>query len=80
MMKKMEKDIDQMNYEEALFELTSITARLEEGSLPLEEMLKLYEHGQKLANRCNLLLDNAELKIKTLSGGVISADEPEMQE
>jgi len=79
-MKKPDKDIDQMTYEEALQELTSITDKLEESNLPLEEMLILYEQGQKLANRCNLLLDNAELKIKTLSGGNISSDNPETQE
>lgn len=79
-MKKMDNDIDQMNYEDALEALTSITARLEESNLPLEEMLKLYEQGQKLANRCNLLLDNAELKIKTLSGGNSTADNSESKE
>lgn len=79
-MKQAEKNIEQMTYEEALGELAQITAQLEESNLPLEEMLQRYEQGQKLANRCNQLLDEAELKIKDLSSGGVSTVEPLLEE
>jgi exodeoxyribonuclease VII small subunit len=59
--------IEEMDYEKALSELESITANLEAGKLSLEESMRLFERGQALASRCNHLLDQAELKIKSIS-------------
>jgi exodeoxyribonuclease VII small subunit len=39
---------------------------LESSDLPLEEGLTLFERGQALAARCNVLLAEAELKLKQL--------------
>jgi len=58
--------IEEMDYEKALSELESITANLESGKLSLEESMRLFERGQALASRCNQLLDEAELKIKSI--------------
>lgn len=63
------QEIEKLNYETALAELEAITGRLESEQLPLEQMLELYTRGQQLAGRCNQLLDEAELKVKTLNGG-----------
>lgn len=60
--------IETMTYETALAELEEITRRLEENPPALEETLDLYERGQLLARRCTELLDQAELKIRQLSG------------
>ncbi len=65
-MTKTTPSIQEMSYEKALSELEMITASLETGKLSLEESMRLYERGQALADRCNQLLDEAELKIKTL--------------
>lgn len=62
-------DIEKMSYEESLTRLKDITNRLESEQLPLEQMLDLYSQGQILVNRCNQLLDEAELKVKTLNAG-----------
>ena len=59
--------IEDLSFEQAFVELESIVQQLEAGQLPLEESLALFERGQSLAARCGLLLDNAELKVKTLS-------------
>ena len=37
------------NFEEALRKLEAIVAQMEEGDLPLEESLKAFEEGVKLA-------------------------------
>jgi exodeoxyribonuclease VII small subunit len=68
-MKKSAGDISQLDYEQALRELEQVTSQLETEQLPLEKMLELYARGQSLANRCNQLLDEAELKVKTLQPG-----------
>jgi exodeoxyribonuclease VII small subunit len=52
---------------EALYRrLEETVARLEEGGLTLEESLALYEEGMKLAQGCQELLQQAELKITKL--------------
>ena len=54
-------------YEEAFKRLEEITALLEKGGLPLEKTLELFSEGTALLNECSKCLDEAELKIKTLS-------------
>ena len=65
-MKSPPKDISELDYESALAQLEEITSRLESEQLPLEHMLELYTRGQELADRCNQLLDEAELKVRTI--------------
>ncbi|MEX0784615.1 MAG: exodeoxyribonuclease VII small subunit [Dehalococcoidia bacterium] len=40
--------------------------KLEQGNLPLEESLKLYEEGAALVDRLRTILEGAELRVKTL--------------
>lgn len=44
--------------------LQQIVEKLEAGSLPLEESLKLYEEGVKLTAFCDKELKGAKLKIR----------------
>lgn len=60
MAKKKEK------FEEALQKLEAIVAKMEEGDLPLEESLKAFEEGVKLAKFCTSKLDEAERKVEKL--------------
>ena len=55
------------SFETAFDELTEVVQQLEEGGLTLEEMISLYERGQKLANHCQAQLDQAELRITQLT-------------
>ena len=57
----------EQTYEQAMQRLEAITASLEDGSLPLEQSLKLYEEAAALVRYCNACLDNAEQKIMTLT-------------
>jgi exodeoxyribonuclease VII small subunit len=53
-------------FEEALARLEQITRELEEGDLPLEESLKIFDEGIKLAELCNRKLDEAQKKVDLL--------------
>ncbi len=58
-----------MTYEEALSKLEKIVETLEDGSLPLEESMKLFEEGTKLSVFCEKCLNEAEQKITELKTG-----------
>ena len=60
--------VEGLTYEQALAELESIVAALESGDHSLDAAMALYERGQALARHCAQLLDQAELKIQSLSG------------
>lgn len=54
-------------YEEAVNRLSQVVALLEQGSLPLEESLKLFEEGTKLTAFCYGALKDAQQKIEVLA-------------
>ena len=60
------EELTNLSYEAAYQELEALVARMESGDLPLEESVKLYERGQRLSAHCQALLEQAELKIKTV--------------
>ncbi|UCE83544.1 MAG: exodeoxyribonuclease VII small subunit [Deltaproteobacteria bacterium] len=53
-------------FEEALQKLEAIVAQMEEGDLSLEETLKAFEEGVRLAKFCTTKLDEAERKVEKL--------------
>ncbi len=53
-------------FEASLNELEEIVKQLEEGDLPLEDSLKLFESGVKLSRECRERLVNAERRIEVL--------------
>ncbi len=55
-----------LSFEEALTRLQQIVGGLENGSVPLEESLTLFEEGVGLVKLCNEKLDRAEQKVKIL--------------
>ena len=71
-------DIENISFEQALKELEDIVRNLESGAIALDDSLENYENGIKLVRRCNLLLDNAEKKVKKLArneaGEVVEED------
>lgn len=62
-------DIAVMTFDKALDELRAVVARLEQGGLPLEESIALYERGAALHEHCGKLLDSAELRVQRLVDG-----------
>ncbi len=61
--------MQKLNYEKAVERLEEIVDKLENGNLPLEDMMKLYEEGTVLAANCAKSLEAAELKITELTSG-----------
>lgn len=56
----------ELTYEKAYKRLEEIVEKLENGSVPLEESMKLFEEGTKLVNFCNSKLNAAEQKFTQL--------------
>ena len=54
------------SFETSLAELEQIVTKLEDGDLPLEESLELFEKGIKLSRECRERLTNAERRIEIL--------------
>ena len=55
------------DFEAAIAELESIVKKLEEGDLPLEQSLALYERGVQLSRFCHSRLEEAERRIEILN-------------
>lgn len=57
------------NFENQLEELEAIVDQLEDGDLPLDEALKIFEKGVKLSRQCQKHLAEAEQKVTILMNG-----------
>lgn len=53
-------------FEEALRRLEDIVKKMETGDMTLEESLKAFEEGIKLARLCSRRLDEAERRVEVL--------------
>jgi exodeoxyribonuclease VII small subunit len=72
-------DVKKLSFERALEELETIVKRIEEGKVPLEESVAIYERGESLKRRCEELLRQAEArvdKITTDANGQVTGTEP----
>ena len=77
--KKTEKNVEDLSYEEALAELEQVVSALENEQSQLEDAIRLFERGQALAARCDVLLEAAELKVKQVVGEDVVAFEEESE-
>ena len=59
-------EIKDMKLEEAMAQLEATAEKMESGSLPLEEMVRLYREGMNLAKHCESLLDQADKELVIL--------------
>lgn len=55
------------DFESATAELDSIVRKLEEGDLPLEQSMALYERGLQLSRFCHAKIEEAERRIELLN-------------
>jgi exodeoxyribonuclease VII small subunit len=58
--------VEEIPFEEALRQLEAIVAKLETGSLLLDEALQAFEEGVRLARICSKRLEEGEKKISVL--------------
>jgi exodeoxyribonuclease VII small subunit len=56
-----------LDFETALGRLDELVEVLEQGRISLEEALQLYEEGVLMADRCQRLLDQAQVRLQRLS-------------
>ncbi len=68
-MSRARKGSREPGFEEALSRLERIVKGLEDGDLPLEESLRLFEEGVRLTRLCASKLDEAQRRIDLLSRG-----------
>ena len=63
----MSVNIDDLSFEEARDRMKKIIAFLEKGEMTLEEQMEAYEHGIKLTDHAENLLNSAERRAKSIS-------------
>ena len=66
-MSRKQPDARPASFESAFLELQRVVERLEDGSLELEQALQLFERGNELAQTCQRLSDDAELRVTRLT-------------
>ncbi len=69
--------MSEIKFEEALKKLEKIVSELEEGNLSLDDSLKKYEEGIRLAALCSKKLEAAKKKVEILvkkEGGKIELE------
>ena len=55
------------DFEAALTELDTIVKKLEDGDIPLEQSLQLFERGVQLSRFCHARLEEAERRIEIVN-------------
>jgi exodeoxyribonuclease VII small subunit len=61
-----EKEPAVLSFEEAMDQLEQLVGKLENGDVPLEKAIDLFQEGMKLSQLCNQKLEQVERKIEIL--------------
>jgi exodeoxyribonuclease VII small subunit len=69
-----EKEAVILSFEEAMDQLEQLVGKLENGDVPLEKAIDLFQEGMKLSHLCSQKLEQVERKIEMLveENGVLS--------
>lgn len=59
-------EISTLSFEDALKQLETIVRELEQGNVPLERSIDMYERGSALRKHCDQLLQAAEAKVEKI--------------
>ncbi len=62
-------DMSTLSYEQSLAELERLVQRMEEGQMPLDQMLDGYRRGAELLELCRARLAAVEEQVKILEDG-----------
>ncbi|RIX53723.1 exodeoxyribonuclease VII small subunit [Paenibacillus nanensis] len=60
------ESLEELSFEEAMQRLESIVSKLENGDVPLETAIDLFQEGMKLSQLCGGKLEQVESKIELL--------------
>lgn len=61
--------VKKLSFEQSIQRLEEIVRHLENGDMPLNDSLGLFEEGTKLIHDCSKMLDDAEQKVVKLKKG-----------
>lgn len=64
----------QLKYEEAFARLEQIVEEMNSASVPLDELMKLYEEGMELAKHCSALLKSYEARLEKVSAKAMDTE------
>ena len=67
MAENAQMEVKKLSFERAIEELELIVKRLEDGKVPLEESVAIYERGEALKRRCEELLRQAEARVEKIT-------------
>lgn len=56
----------EMSFEEAMAQLETIVGQLEDGDVPLEKAIDLFQKGMRLSQMCGQKLEQVEQKIEMI--------------
>ena len=57
---------EKLSFEQSLARLDAITRQMEQGNVPLEQALALFQEGTALVRSCNEQLDRVQLEVVKL--------------
>lgn len=63
----MSNDLESLSFEQAMTELETLVKRLEEGRLPLEEAISVFERGALLKKHCEQKLLAAKMRVEQIT-------------
>ena len=66
-------EVPPLRYEDALAELERLVQHMEEGQLPLDQLLDSYRRGAELLQICRSRLAAVEDQVKVLEAGELTA-------
>ena len=67
-------EVTGLKYEEAYAKLEEIVEKMSSASVPLDELITLYEEGMQLAEHCGKLLKGYEARLEKVSQKVLDAE------
>jgi exodeoxyribonuclease VII small subunit len=59
---------EELTFEQAYQQLERVVEQLEQGDLPLDRSLELFERGMQLAKQCESQLDQAQQRVSQITG------------
>jgi exodeoxyribonuclease VII small subunit len=62
----MDKNIEELTFEESLKELEKLVDMLENGKLDLDKSLDIYENAVRLRDHCKKILEKSERRVQKL--------------
>lgn len=65
--------VSEMSFEAAMAELEQVVGKLEQGDVPLEQSIDLYQRGAELKAHCEAKLKEAEEKVSQITLGADGA-------